>query len=263
MAQFVAQPEGDNWLLQIEENGETASRLYVVPFRQRIGSAWVRMGGIAGVNTPPKHREKGYARQLLRTAVEWLTGQGYDWSGLFGIGDFYHKYGYLSALSETWVSVPVRWAERAPLHHSMRLMTAEDVPGVLDVYDAANAARTGTVERDRSKWRGFTKGTAWGVIQQAEVVLQGDAIAGYVVYDRYAEGVNVAEAAAVSLPAYESILARLAQLAVERRAERLRAYCPADHPFTRLCARYGCDVTVHYPYHRQGMWRILNLLPLC
>ncbi len=240
--------------------GETVvSYLYVAPFQQRIGSAWVRMGGIAGVNTPAPHRQKGYASELMRNAIDWMKKEEYHWSGLFGIPDFYHRFGYVAALPESRLIIPTRYAEETKSYYGIRPWQDSDTPAILAIYALTNAQRTGSVGRATETWKGFRRGTSWTAIPTIMVAEdQAGQVVGYAVYDKYTNGVAVAEIAALAWAGYESLVHHLAQLAVERRAESITLHVPPDHPVARLCQQLGCSYTVNYPIRRSGMWRLLN-----
>lgn len=259
MAQFTVTTGESDYRLEMKSGETSLSRLTVIPYRQRIGSSWVTMGGIAGVGTPAEHRLQGYARELLARTVQWMADEGYHWSGLFGIPNFYHRFGYVSALPEHQLSIPTRDAEAAMLRHRIRPWQESDIPGTLAIYSEQNARRTGTVERVAGQWKGFRKAVQWGSIPAVDVAVDdAGAMQGYVVYVKYADGVEVGEVGARSSSAYESLLKHLAGLAVERRAGNISAQVPRDHPFARLCARLGCSQTTTYPFSRAGMWRVLN-----
>ena len=85
---------GGHWQVALRLDGEVVSRVGVVKKRMRIGEAVVRMGGIAGVWTHEKHRLKGFASRCMEASIALLEAEGYEMSLLFGIADFYHRFGY-------------------------------------------------------------------------------------------------------------------------------------------------------------------------
>jgi hypothetical protein len=127
----------------------------------RIGIAEVRMGGIGGVGTPEKHRNKGYSRRCLENSNVWMAEEGFDCATLFGISDYYDKFGYAPCLAwNTW-TLPTRDAERAELRLNVRPMGENDFPALHDLYAQNNAALTGSIVRnDRAKW--VQKGSWYG-----------------------------------------------------------------------------------------------------
>lgn len=260
-------PRDSETELVIRENGEALARLHVIPFHQRVGRATLWMGGIAGVNTSPARREQGLARRLLTFAVAWMRDQGFDWTGLFGIPNFYTRFGYASALPEHELTIATVRAEQARMRHQVRPMrpTDEEREALLSIYEAANKTTTGTIVRDPARWKGFLKGPGWGTIPAVVVAVDsngpGEEIRGYAVYHKFGDGVTVAEISALDYATYESLLAYFAQLGVERRVDRLVFLVPKSHPVARIARRFGCQYQVRYPADRDGMWQVLNLVP--
>ena len=91
---------------------------------------------------------------------------------------------------------------------------------------------------------------------------KGEKIRGYAVYHKYSDGVSVAEISALDYETYESLLSYFASLGVERRTDRLVFHVPKSHPIAQIARRFGCLWQVRYPADRDGMWRVLNLVPL-
>src|SRR5688500_988060 len=93
--------------------GEAVSHLWVQHLRMRVGSAVVRMGGIAGVGTERAHRMKGLSRRVMENSTRWMEAEGFDCATLFGIRDFYDKFGYAPCMLVPRFEVRTRDAERA------------------------------------------------------------------------------------------------------------------------------------------------------
>src|SRR3954469_12901323 len=92
-------PDGATELV-LELDGQKASRVVIVPMLMRLGAAVVRMDGIGGVETEEEHRNRGYSRRVMETAVEMMRAGDAALSTLFGIEDFYHKFGYATTGAE-------------------------------------------------------------------------------------------------------------------------------------------------------------------
>src|SRR2546423_1535943 len=75
-------------------DGKGVSRLWLLELPMRVGSAVVRMGGIAGVGTDREYRMRGLSRRVMANSTHWMADEGYDCATLFGIRDFYDKFGY-------------------------------------------------------------------------------------------------------------------------------------------------------------------------
>src|SRR2546423_11139250 len=128
-------------------DGKSVSGLWLLDLRMRIGESFVRMGGIAGVGTSEEHRNRGYSRRVLEHSTRWMEENEFDCAILFGIDDFYHKFGYGVCLPDCRFEVRTRDAERATGVLTARPFTAADVPAVSRIYEAACCDLTGCLQR--------------------------------------------------------------------------------------------------------------------
>ena len=235
----------------------SASHLTVIDLPMRVGSLVVRCGGIAGVSTDREQRNKGYARRVLEDSIAFMRGEGYHLSALFGISDFYPKFGFASALVECTTELLTRYAERAQPHYAVREFHPADAPAVTAMYESLHGAQTGTIVRTPADWKHFRRGSRWSDRVSAFVVLDGDEIIGYASYDLDPSSCAVAEVGYANPAVFSTILARAAQIAWERRTEKITFYATPDDPFVRHCRRHGCDVRVGYPCSSGGMARVI------
>lgn len=249
-------PDSEDW----------ASRLWVIDYPMRIGQTTVRMAGIGGVETRWNQRMKGYARQLLEDTVRYMQVEGYAVSMLFGIENFYIKFGYASCLAASSFKIKTRDAEAAAervIPCRTRPIASADMPAVLDLYNAHNADRSGSIVRAPENFTEFHKGTWYGTPPET-LLWEDDAgkLLGYAVWDKYPNAVKVAELEAWDDALFPTLLAAFASQAVEKRCEDIAFYMPTDHPFAEFAQRYGVEWTVTYPRYGAGMMRILNQQPL-
>src|SRR5215218_1088310 len=103
---FVNHPSGTSDVL-LQLDGRQVSRVVIVPMLMRIGAAVVRMDGIGGVGTEEEFRNQGYSRRLMETAVQQMQQGDAALSTLFGIHDFYQKFGYETTGPEYSVILPL------------------------------------------------------------------------------------------------------------------------------------------------------------
>ena len=255
-----------NYLRQLMVGGEAASWLWVGDRPIRLLGETVRMGGIAGVNTKQDQRMKGYARRLLSDTVTYMTEQGYDVSMLFGIPDFYDKFGYIPCIPGYRVTIATRDAERAgeaAKGWSVRPLTPDDYAFVVRVSNAANADRAASLIRYAGKWSGFRHGSDWWRKATAAVVEDPEGRpAGYMAWDKGVTEVKAVEVEAADARAYPAILAELARMAVEMRCGEIETLLPPDHLFSVFARRYGCRASTRFDRMGGGMMRILNQGPL-
>jgi len=251
-------PFGVGTKVELLVGDKPVSSLEIFDLKMRIGDVAVRLGGIGGVQTVREYRLKGYARRLLEHSVSFMREQGYHLSALFGITDFYHKFGFASALVQAESSVATRDAEAAVARYELREFSREDARPVAEMYEAMHGQRTASIVRDPSTWKGFAKGTRWNDQVAGFVVVSQGRIIGYASYDLDPWRCALGEVGYRDPSVFSTLLAGAAKLALERRAERIYIYTPPDDPFLTYCRRYGCETKVSYARCSGGMARIIN-----
>jgi predicted acetyltransferase len=241
-------------------NKDTVSWLFINDLEVKVGGVYLRMGGIGGVETLEAHRMRGYSRRVIEYSMGYMVENGYEVSMLFGIPDYYVKWGYASTLANYKITMPLRNAERARAGLRPRPMTTEDTDRVIRIYELANAERTGPLKRNRGEWSGFRKGSTWGMPVDGVVFedSSGEVVA-YCAVDRWPRVMRITEVGAKDIAFYEHVLRYACDLAFQKRATELEIYVPFDHPFAELCRSLGCMVNIEYPYASDGMGRIINL----
>jgi hypothetical protein len=144
--------------IQTQQNGDTrvdlmdgersVSRLWVIPLTIRIGSATVRMDGIGGVGTEEECRNRGYSRRVLDATVDWMRQGDAALSMLYGIPNFYPKFGYATAGPDQFIEL-TRLAESAvlPAGWRFRPFTAADLPAVRRLYEQMSSLGVGAAVR--------------------------------------------------------------------------------------------------------------------
>ncbi len=260
---ITTEKKGRDHVRRVMIGEEWVSRVTIIEYQMRIGSSLVKMGGIAGLETRKEHRMKGYARALMSDSVKYMQDEGFDISMLFGIPDFYPKFGYSTALASHRVSICTRDAEKAPRRYETREFQEGDCDAVLRIYHDNNATRTCAVLRTRKDWRGFKKGTRYGEPAKAFVVedRSGEVI-GYAAFDYSKDKVNIVEIGAERDDVFGTLLNEFARMAIALRVESINVFAPPDHSFTEYCHRYGCESWSRYPKASDGMMRIINLRSL-
>jgi len=248
-------------------DGEHVSGLTINDLQMHIGRAVVHMGGIGGVHTDQRHRLQGYSRRVCEYSNRYMFERGYDVSLLFGITDFYPKFGFVSCLPSYKLTLTTRTVERALRQAArgrtpkVRLGRPEDFPRVRALYNQEYACRTGSIFRT-SRWKGFRMGSTWGSKTTTLVAtVPGGRILAYAGVDDREDALTVFEVAG-DPRAYGALLRALAREAVAKRVESMAFLLPPDDRFSLFSRRFGGTVTVNYPYTGGGMLRVINLATL-
>jgi GNAT superfamily N-acetyltransferase len=144
---FHREPDGSMRAVLLIEN-KAVSELGLIPFTLQIGAARVRMDGIAGVETDEAHRRRGYSRRVLQATIEQMERGDAALSMLYGIPDFYPKFGFATAGPNSMIIVrepeelgplPAGWA--------CRRYESTDFPAVRDLYDRQTRRAVGAAVR--------------------------------------------------------------------------------------------------------------------
>jgi predicted N-acetyltransferase YhbS len=150
---IVKQPSGTSEV-RLLLGDQQVSRVVIIPMLMRIGAAVVRMDGIGGVDTLEEYRRRGYMRRVMETAVRQMQAGDAGLSTLFGIQDFYQKFGFETAgpdytvilphpdRAEAALSLPRRWCSRP--------LMEKDLPAVMALYHANTRRATGALVRHDS-----------------------------------------------------------------------------------------------------------------
>jgi len=234
------------------------------------------MGGVADVVTHPAHRGKGYGAKMLRAAVERMREERYPVSILWGITDFYHRFGYAPVLPNYTLVAMTRNVERlvaegigggslTAAEVEVRPGRAEDAPALLALYERANAERNGTLRRTAEKLDPTPSPQVenwWQHPRRTLVAVEEGKPAGFVLLHGNPAQLRVLETTVPGEHAETAglaLLGALAREAVERRVGEIELPVPPDEPLAQLLRRGGAEAKVRYPANGGGMGRITHL----
>lgn len=239
-------------------DGERISGLALWHMPMRIGSCEVLMGGIGGVSTHHKHRKKGYASIVMQDSVDWMGEHAFDVSMLFGIGDFYYRWGFITALASTTVGVPTRHAESVKRTSRVRRFRKKDLATAIRIFNRDNARRTGTTVRRKSTWTPWRVGIEWREPPEIFLYSVRGKTVGVAGFCLRKDRVECAELSAIDPAAFGGILRHAADLAINRRVAHVIFHLPPDHPFVDFCREQGCQIRTNVPRAAGGMARVIN-----
>ncbi|MEU0030872.1 GNAT family N-acetyltransferase [Streptomyces sp. NPDC006335] len=249
-------------------DGEPVAELEAVSFRLRFGAVAVAAEGIGGVETQPGFRRQGHMSRLLRRALDGMA-QRVDVAFVSeAIEGLYEKFGFVGALAEGSLVVPVRAVESAT---GADLKTdvpgigdgsAADLPAMIRLYNTAHARRPWTLERQRD-WNRLVPPATWKPGSRTLVLRAGDTTAGYAVLEGRAFGdpvgsVTVDELAAEDATAARLLLVALARLCWQRRLAEFTVREPADSLVGRVARGMGCVYRQRFPSSGGMMAAVLN-----
>lgn len=250
-------------MVTLYQRAERVSWVMINHLIVRVGEARLRCGGIGGVGTAKEHRYKGYSSRCMEKCVEIMARDGMHLSALFGIPNFYHRWGYAQAIPEPRLKFATASAALAKPPSGYRIVPFDrDRHGaqVLALYAANQRLRTlSNLRPDPEHWRGFRLGSWWFHRSEAFVAVRGGRVEGYGVNDQDRKSMIVTEVGYRSPAVFPVITAELAKRAKGRRVPDMTMHIPPDHDYARYLRRYAVDVLVHYWRNGDGMARIMCL----
>lgn len=132
------------------DGNDRASACGILALHLRIGAAVLRVDGVGGVETHNAFRRRGLARQVLDAAIEHMAAGDAALTMLYGIVDFYPKFGYVTAGPDHRLVLPVpdRGSWAPPVGWQVRGFDPTDLPALQVLYAAATADASGVSVRE-------------------------------------------------------------------------------------------------------------------
>jgi len=234
------------------------SSLLVFDYRLTYNTAQLRMAGIAGLVTAEEYRNRGFASQLMRETIDWMAEEKYDCSFLFGIPNYYWRYGYATVLTHATTTVKLEPVDSEGF--LIRELREEDLPAVRLLYNQNNLNRMCSLIRPE-RWQGFPRGSEWRVKPACFVVESEEgSIEGYAVYDAEAEDLMVSEVETGDPRAQYAVLQGLYEIGAARKVDEFKFLGATNHPFAVFCRRFGAvhqDTVQRYAF---GMARLIDIV---
>jgi len=89
-------------------DGELVSHFGVWDYQMRVGIDSIRTAGVGAVATNLEHRKRGYMKQTAEACCNGLKESDFGFSVLYGISDFYHRFGYVNAWNGSKITINKR-----------------------------------------------------------------------------------------------------------------------------------------------------------
>lgn len=236
--------------------GELAAALRVTTHTIRIGEARLKTGGLGWLTTDYRHRHKGLARELISDTLDYLKSQQYHFSMLFGIPNFYHRFGFVTSLAEYAAVVPVTEAAVAP-HSPYRMRKGKpgDIQAIQKIHYAGDAEvacshiRTGA--HITNKWE------HWKPLR----VLTDDAgkVMAYFLPQRLEDEVLVEECGVAQRSWCGAVAHAAASVAMEEFVADIRFAGPPTHPVIQYLHQYKSTHEMRIRRDEGGMMGFVNM----
>ena len=235
---------------------EVAGALRIGTDTIRIGEARLKMGGVGWITTAPRHRCKGVCTALMADAFAYLARHDYHVSMLFGIPNFYHRFGYAAALADYAIVMDAFDDSSGALDGCrVRGVKPGDIASIQKIH-ASNDA-----EVPCSLLRGVAHFTnKWDRFKAARVFTdpQGKVLA-YVLTHGESGCLAVEEVGAVSPDLYRALVAQCSAMAREKFVSRIRFLVPPSHPFAHFLLQYDSTHETKVSRENGGMMALVDV----
>lgn len=236
--------------------GELAGALRINMETIRLGEARLKMGGFGWVTTAPRHRNKGVARALMLDSMRYLREQQCHVSMLFGIPNFYHRFGFATTISD--YATVVRVPAVADVDHTcyrMRLGKPGDIGAIQRMHNANDTEVACSIVRSSAHIT-----NQWERWKDVRVLTdkEGTLIA-YFLARVAADELLVDESGVTSRDAALAVLHASGALAREACVPRIRLHMPPPHPLTRHLLEYQSVHEMRVDRNGSGMMAFVCL----
>ncbi len=242
----------------VKVDGRIVSHVSIIEKRMRIGRGLVKVAGIGDVFTHPEHRGQSYSRLLMEDALKYMREHDYPLSMLYGIPDYYHKFGYIEAMGTYSAFLQVKHLEGLEVKRVLRPGEEKDVPRLNALYNEAYGHKTGAMQRLEAHW--------YKVLGPRSVtVIQDDLgeIAGYAVTPPKRSGeLYLSEAVVEDPDEARSLLGHFGRQAREGYQSELELRMAPDHPLVQYAQMLGGRFVTRLYSEGEGqaMLRTVHLL---
>ncbi len=241
--------EGEKWYVA-EKDGEPVSMCAVYDYKVVKGGAELSCGGVAGVATPPEHRQKGHGTTFMKDLLGIMKENGHTVSSLYAFRDpFYAKVGYATCGWRWKIVCPAGRLPHLKSELPVRQLDPADVFQLDAIYRQFTRPLSGSVLRTEKQWKDRMGKTAPLVFAVGDPI---EAYAWVKITDFWAN-VEVGECAWSTPRGYDAVLALFRSLAHNQKTV---TWC--EPPHSPFIANH-MDRDVEACYHRQTMHRVLDV----
>lgn len=273
----AGQTNGAEIAVNLLREGRQVSGCKIIPRTMRVGTATLRMDGIGDVGTEPNARNRGYSRRVLTAALAHMVAGDASLTSLYGITQFYPKFGYITAGPEYVVVIPVRVpAPALPAGWLARPIGPGDLEACQALYNHATARAVGAIARtpESYPWNHLARDDSR---DQCRVLVAPDgAVAGYVLHLPdlwfvqnltwdHRHSLVLAEVVARDVPAASALLVACQHWAADDAARRGEPVVnvvlaqPPDGPMAEAAKHGSASFRQHYYADGHFMARVLHV----
>ncbi len=228
----------------VYDAGGLQACLTVLDFQMLFGHHRRPCGGIAGVQSHPAARGRGYAGALLRRSLEMMRESGQYLSSLWPFSFAYYRgYGWEWTGYTRQYKLPIRLLTTDPETQHVEEVRG-DLPALLNpIYEARAVRYNGMLVRDADRWPGHLE--PWDRREPAVYLYRRAGRAeGYAIlrYMKDNETLRASDFVALSARAYRGLLGLIHRHGMT--VEKTEWQAPPDDPFWSLVQDWSVETRV-------------------
>jgi hypothetical protein len=187
---------------------------------------------------------------------------GYDYSLLFGISDYYHRFGYCQAWPAMDLRVDVADLPQPPLRLSLSERRLSEIQcgqgAVMDIYNRDNAFRTGTAEQPIYS---LSASPYWKDFRLDALVDAGGQTVGYLAHSKSGQELTVMEVGGLDESCgLDQIIAAIREVAKRSECSHVLVACFSyQHPLVQALRQGTCKVEMRHRLSGGAMGAVVNL----
>ncbi|HRK35288.1 MAG TPA: GNAT family N-acetyltransferase [Candidatus Hydrogenedentes bacterium] len=235
--------------------GEVLGALRLTTDTVRIGEARLKMGGLGWVATSPRHRKRGVGRRLIEDTLAYMRTNGYHISMLFGIPNFYHRFGFITSLTD--YTILMTTSEALTFENPFKPSFAKpgEVPLIQRMHNANDANAVCSLVRTtahmHNKWGRWSK---WRLLKDE----QGRAHA-YLYAIAEGDCLYVIEAGVSDIGVCAAVVRAAGVMAKADELASIRFCVPPANPIARFLAQFPSVHEAHVERDGGGMMACINI----
>ncbi len=236
--------------------GKIVSTLQITTDVIRIGEARLKMGGIGWVSTAGHYRNKGIASAVIQNAVQYMTANSYQVSMLFGIPNFYHRFGFTSTLPEYYANITTReLLTIKSIPHKIRKVKPGDILLLRKIHDDDDIDVSCSIIRTQAhfavRWKEWSRGK---VITD----LNGKILGYFLPKISDKNTLLIEEIGSTNIEVSDTVLYEIGKLAEKEKVGMIQIAAPPCHLSIRTLIKRRSIHETHYKRDEGGMMAIIN-----
>ncbi len=246
-------------------DGEMAGALRLITADLRIGKARWKTGGFGWVSTIPAFRNSGVCRALIEDTHAYMAANHYHAAQLFGIANFYHRFGYTVSLADHTIRLEVSSiADLQDTTLDIRPLREEHIPHLLRLHDLHEEKASCSMVRTAEDWKNQFRevrpvtplGADW---HRAMGLFDGQGrLTAYFSPQTERDGLHIKEIGTESSSVHPALLQTCVNRAREQDKATIVFHLPPFHPFARFLEDFDSHHTTEHYRCREGMMILIN-----